>query len=320
MDHKLVNRIKASLLKGLGNVRLFSQSKAFIENAFDNMHDAISIIDTRTMSILYANKKFIETYSQKNFGVLGKKCYDVTHRSNMPCSSPNEICPLHEVARTSKHFITEHLHTDKNGMRQYVEVSASPITFNKKGEVATVIHITRDITERKQMMDRLTESYKHLGNINRKLSLILDLDRQLQEKNSKEALQYIISVANSISRAFFISLYKIGKNGQSRLLVSTESNKQTERTLKTLSPENTGIFSTLSATKKILHGSTDDYDLGLFSENPKLRYFIAIPLIKNKADTFRGFLFFGFTEKQRLSTQELDFYEVFAHQIASFLF
>jgi PAS domain S-box-containing protein len=72
--------------------------------------------------------------------------------------SPRTCLPIREVLDTGRTVTVEHTHFDGNNNEQIVEVSARPV---KSPEGKTVIiHVGRDITERKQMERMIQEAEK----------------------------------------------------------------------------------------------------------------------------------------------------------------
>jgi PAS domain S-box-containing protein len=134
-------------------------SKELIETVFESVHDSISVIDTTSFRIVGVNRAFLNTLNMEENEVIGKHCYEVTHRRTKPCEPPNDTCPLAETLRTGCHSSAEHVHYDKHGREIYVEVSTSPIR-NGKGEIHQVVHITRDITERKRAEERIRKGHE----------------------------------------------------------------------------------------------------------------------------------------------------------------
>ncbi len=137
--------------------KLTADSKEFIETVLDSVHDSICVIDTTSFRIVGVNRAFLDTLNLEEKDVIGKHCYEVTHRRTTPCEPPDDICPLAETLRTGYHSSAQHIHYDKDGRELYVEVSTSPIR-NEKGEIPQVVHVTRDITKRKQAEEALRES------------------------------------------------------------------------------------------------------------------------------------------------------------------
>ena len=80
---------------------------------------------------------------------MGKKCYELTHHQSEPCRPPVDICPMKETVATGNYSVAEHVHFRENGDNFYAEVSTAPI-FDGSGKVASVVHVSRDITDRKR--------------------------------------------------------------------------------------------------------------------------------------------------------------------------
>jgi PAS domain S-box-containing protein len=132
------------------------KSMEFSETVFNSMNDVISVIDVNNFRIIDVNSVFLEKYGIKKDAVLGKTCYEITHQRADPCTPPDDICPLVETLNTGKPSTTEHVHYMKGGEKRYVEVSTSPI-IDENGKVVKVIHVSKDITERMQMLEQLRQ-------------------------------------------------------------------------------------------------------------------------------------------------------------------
>ncbi len=131
---------------------LIRQSKEFAETVLNSINDSISIINVNDLSIVDSNKAFLELYGLSKEEVIGKKCYEITHKTDMACSQ--DECPLQETLMTGKPSTCEHRHPGRNGVIHYLEVSAHPI-LNENGEIGSVVHLARDITERKRAQEDL---------------------------------------------------------------------------------------------------------------------------------------------------------------------
>ena len=119
------------------------------EKITEGLNEGILLID-RNFKILWANRKQKEQSGQ----IVGEYCYRATHRMDIPCQSPHDICPVVEVLKTGKPVTVTHTHFDRQGNEVFVEVTACPVR-DKTGEIMQFVHVTRDITERRRAEDEL---------------------------------------------------------------------------------------------------------------------------------------------------------------------
>ncbi|MBI4765778.1 MAG: PAS domain-containing sensor histidine kinase [Deltaproteobacteria bacterium] len=116
---------------------------------FDSISDAVSIIDAGTFKIVDANRAFLNQYHLQRNDVIGTTCHLITHHQSSPCTPPLDPCPLYETAKKGTPTTVEHVHLERGGGKVYVEITTFPM-FDDSGKVASVVHISRDITERKR--------------------------------------------------------------------------------------------------------------------------------------------------------------------------
>lgn len=140
---------------------LINKSKEFAETVINSMNDAIAVIDVNDFRITDVNSVFLKNCGMKKEELIGKTCYEITHKQAQPCAPPDNTCPLVDTLNTGKYSTVEHVHHINGGDKQYVEVSTSPI-MNESGKVVNVIHVARDITERKLAEKTIGESFKQL--------------------------------------------------------------------------------------------------------------------------------------------------------------
>jgi len=133
----------------------------FARTVLDSVNDAIAIIDTGDFRVLGCNAAFLDQVRLSEAEVVGKRCFELTHGRCDPCRSPGEPCPLLETVATGKHAAADHLHVLGGKRKIVVEISTSPI-FDDQGQVARVVHVTRDISERKLIETMLTEQARKL--------------------------------------------------------------------------------------------------------------------------------------------------------------
>lgn len=153
-------------------------SKEFSKTVLNNMNDAVSIIDVHDFKLIDVNTVFLDWLGVKKEDVIGRTCYEITHRLAEPCVPPDHICPISDMLKNAKHSIAEHVHYIKGGKKQYFEVSASPIK-DEKGKIIQVVHVAKDITERKLAEEalRLSEE-KYRTMIEHSNDMIWSLDNQ----------------------------------------------------------------------------------------------------------------------------------------------
>ncbi len=96
--------------------------------------EAYMIIDS-AYRIVAANQKYCERYDVSENDVVGRHCYEVSHRSNVPCHQNGEHCPLLEVFGKRRPTNVVHVHYDKTGAEERVQLKATPL-FDADGKVA----------------------------------------------------------------------------------------------------------------------------------------------------------------------------------------
>jgi len=141
-------------------------SKDFIETTLNAINDSLAVIDTANFNILGANKAFRETYNLHPETTINKSCYELTHNRSTPCLPPDDVCPLVQTLNTGKPSTVEHIHSDGDGGNKYFEISVFPIR-NEAGEIKQIVHLARDITERKRMILENRQQREELSHVSR---------------------------------------------------------------------------------------------------------------------------------------------------------
>jgi PAS domain S-box-containing protein len=150
-------------------------SKEFSESIIESISEALMVIDPKDYRIIAANSVTWKTLGLRAEDVIGKFCYQATHNRQTPCEAPHN-CPIREVLVTGKVATATHLHFDKEHNKIYVEISAYPF-LEDNGVVTKVVHVARNITERKMFEEKLKENSQRIELINEKLRVVGGLTR-----------------------------------------------------------------------------------------------------------------------------------------------
>jgi PAS domain S-box-containing protein len=134
------------------------QAKDEWENTFDTIGDAITIHDLE-MNIIRANAAAQTIIGRPLSEIVGQKCYLLYHGTTCP---PTE-CPSCQTMKSGQPSITE---TYEPHLDKYLELKAYP-RFDKDNKLNGIIHIVRDISQRKmaeeeqqQLQAQLIQSQK----------------------------------------------------------------------------------------------------------------------------------------------------------------
>ena len=159
-----IDAVKLSENRFMGFVKDITLQKQAIDNNIQNINFTNTVLESLShpFYVIDANNYKIKLANpasglQKNPEKIS--CYELTHKSKIPCSNTNHPCPLQEVKETGKPAKLEHTHFDKDGNLKNVEVHAYPI-FNDQGEVTQMIEYVLDITKRKKAEQEIKESYE----------------------------------------------------------------------------------------------------------------------------------------------------------------
>ena len=100
--------------------------KPSCEQIIDILPGPFMIID-RDYRIVSTNEAYRKHYDVRSEDVVGRHCYEVSHRSRVPCSQNGEHCPLEDCFRSGEVAHVVHVHYDKHGAEEQVQLQAVPI-------------------------------------------------------------------------------------------------------------------------------------------------------------------------------------------------
>ncbi len=130
---------------------------SFLQAVIDGVSDPLMVIarDHRILQMNHAAAELTQGHANQTLC-----CHNLSHDSDTPCSGADHPCPLQEVLASGEAVTMIHRHHTRQGDR-ICEVTASPL-FDAEGQVEAIIEVVRDITERMQIEELLSENEKRL--------------------------------------------------------------------------------------------------------------------------------------------------------------
>jgi PAS domain S-box-containing protein len=161
------------------------------------IQEDVLVIDSN-YQILDINDCLLKKLGLTREAVIGRHCYEITHRQNQPCSGEHHPCPLVQTLQTQEPTQTTHVHLDKDDREIYYSISTYPLRENNDiiGAIEISRDITADINTQKAMMrqeklasiGRLSAGVAH--EINNPLTTILTTAMLIQEDLDPEDENY----------------------------------------------------------------------------------------------------------------------------------
>lgn len=125
----------------------------------NSMRDAVTVIDINSFTIVGFNQAFLDQVGLTAEQVQGKHCYEITHQRGSTCNENEHPCPILSSLKDHRQATFDHIHFCRDGRKVVVEVSATPLT-GENGRVTYMVHVARDVTERRNTEDDLIKMKK----------------------------------------------------------------------------------------------------------------------------------------------------------------
>ena len=97
-----------------------------VQSLLDAQDNPFVLID-QDYHVVAANKAYRQAYGVAEDDIIDRKCYQVSHRSEVPCHMNGEDCPHKQVFETRQAHQVLHIHYDTHAQTEYVRIKGSPI-------------------------------------------------------------------------------------------------------------------------------------------------------------------------------------------------
>jgi len=104
-----------------------------LQSIIDASDNGFVVID-KDYNIIAANEAYCSSYATDPEKIIGQKCHQVSHHSDVPCHLNGEDCPHKKVFETKAPHQVLHIHFDNNNEEEHVRIKGSPI-FGTDGEL-----------------------------------------------------------------------------------------------------------------------------------------------------------------------------------------
>lgn len=152
------------------------------QRTFDSITDLIFIMDDDS-NITKANEHFADAVGLPLQEVIGRKCYEVFHKTDARWPD----CPFEMVLKDGKTHVAE---IDETGMGIPFLVTVSPV-FDAEQQCVGAVHIARDISD-------IVSARKELENKNIALSELLEQIQFEKEKIKRDILDNVTEIVQPI--------------------------------------------------------------------------------------------------------------------------
>ena len=126
-------------------------SEEMTRSVLDSVDEGFIVVDG-DYRILTANRAYSTMVAASCDAVVGRHCYEVSHRIDRPCHQAGEDCAVQRAFESGEPCVANHTHHDADGQRLYVETKAFPLR-NEAGIITSAIESVTNITE-KHLLDQ----------------------------------------------------------------------------------------------------------------------------------------------------------------------
>ncbi|MFP4427856.1 MAG: ATP-binding protein [Desulfovermiculus sp.] len=131
--------------------RELNQAKQLSETILNSIPDAISLIQIQDCVVLDVNSAFESQYQMSKEEIIGRSCFEIQAGKIADCENQKQRCPVTGYFEQNQPTYCEQTLELGPRKRLHVEVSAWPVHYDQDSEIIHMVHVQRDVTERKRL-------------------------------------------------------------------------------------------------------------------------------------------------------------------------
>jgi two-component system cell cycle sensor histidine kinase/response regulator CckA len=134
------------------------KSEYFIRNILDTVDEGFIVVD-RDYRIQIANRAYREQLPIVCDDIIGKNCFEVSHRTYKPCYEEGEECAVKKVFEDGKQHSVFHKQAGPDNTVIFVEAKAFPLK-DISGSITAAIEVISNITEKHLLEEERLKTQK----------------------------------------------------------------------------------------------------------------------------------------------------------------
>ncbi|MBN2457815.1 PAS domain S-box protein [Candidatus Woesearchaeota archaeon] len=299
-----ISKRKQAELKLIESNEKINALNRFNKSIIDGISDEVLVIEPNTRKIISANKEVLKRVGMSLSSIIGKRCYEFYNAHGREC----DACALSKTLETMKKAECElNSYDPKNKRELFLNISTYPI-FDSNRVIKQVVHITKDITEKKQ-------NERTFAELNQRLLMLFKMSSNLQQSlDINDNIETAITAFESLGYDR-VRIYKMVDNQ----LVGLKSNHMPDTEFRKIvvpfDDEHRRAYTCISARKPIIEKTTKKTRLSKVLGKTGVFESASLPLLcKEKC---LGIISVDNKFSQKLiSKDDLSILMIFANQIA----
>jgi len=147
-----------------------------LQDVMDGIEDRLLVIDSE-YRVRFANSAMRYEFHEGAESPIGRRCYEVLHNRDKPCSSPLWECPLRKVLESGS--LTRIVHPDlsigaDSTLDRNIKITMWPLK-DSHGEMDAIVEVRRDVTAETEVEKEALKRHDNLDALSRISSAVSGL-------------------------------------------------------------------------------------------------------------------------------------------------